>query len=161
MATKFIPIAADLLDVDQLLDSLRKTAKDEAKFADTQFKLTYKTWKNQPKFEQDFTETTNEMVGSTLTSGEGSKKNPYPFITKGTSVRFATMTPNFVAKTTRRTIGSKAGRGGVAFVDKRKPRPGIEGREFEEEIAKREQPKFESRGQRNLDIAARRSNHAI
>lgn len=161
MATKFVPIVAEELDEEQLLNGLVLAVKDEVKFSDNQFRLTYKTWKNQPKFKQEFSQKPNLIEGSTTTSGEGSKKHPYPFVTKGTSVRFATMTPDFQAKTTRRVISSRSGRGGVAFVDKRKPRPGIEGREFEEEIAKREEPKFQRRAQKRYDEAAKRSDHAI
>ncbi len=157
----FKPIVAKNLKPETMLKSLRKVDKAEAKFADIQFGLTYKTWEHKPTFKQDFKENSKQMVASTLTSGTGSKDNPYPFITKGTSVRFALMTDDFSPKSKVRVIGSGRGKGGVVYVDKRRPLPGIKGREFEPEIAKREQPKFEKRGQVALDEAAKKSGHSI
>lgn len=58
----------------------------------------------------------------------------YKFVSGGTKVRYATMTPDFIAKTSPRVIGSGAGRGGVMFISKKHPRPGIKAREFELEI---------------------------
>ena len=161
MATKFVPIVPKELNANQLLNGLRKVVKKQAGYSNTQFGLTYKTWQHKPDFKEDFNDKGNKLEGIASTSGEGSKDNPYPFITKGTPVRYATMTPDFSPKSRRRVIGSRGGRGGVAFINKNKPRPGIEAREFEEEIAKREQPKFETRAQKALDSAAKRSKHAI
>jgi len=157
----FQPIIAKPLKPDILLNALRKVDKAEAKFADTQFSLTYKTWSHKPTFTFDFKESSKQMAASTLTSGDGSRDNPYPFVTKGTSVRYATMTDDFSPKSTPKVIGSGGGSGGLLYVDKRRPRPGIKAREYEEEIAKREQPKFEKRGQKALDNAAKKSGHSI
>lgn len=157
----FKPIVAKNLPPEKMLKALRKVVKAEAKFADTLFGLTYKTWENKPTFFQDFKESSEQMVASTLTSGTGSKNNPYPFITRGTSVRFALMTDDFSPKSKVGFIGSGRGRGGVVYVDKRRPRPGIKARKYEEEIAKREQPKFEKRGQVALDGGAKTSGHSI
>ena len=71
------------------------------------------------------------------------------------------MTPDFVAKTKPRVIGSGQGRGGLAYVDTRRPRPGIEAREYEPEIAKRLKPRFEKYGQEAMERVARKSGHQI
>lgn len=157
----FEPIVAEPIKEETFLKAMSILAKQQAKFSDTQFGLTYKIWEHKPNFLQSVEEKRNQIIGSTLTSGDGSKDNPYPFVTRGTSVRFATMTPDFSPKSTPRVIGSKGGRGGVAYIDKRRPRPGIQAREFEPEIAEREQPKFIRRGQAALDRAAKRSGHSI
>jgi hypothetical protein len=157
----FEAITAKPLSPEVMLKALRGVAKKEADFANIQFALTYKSWSHKPSFAQGFKESSKEMEGFTLTSGDGSKNNPYPFVTKGTSVRYATMTPDFSPKSKVRTIGSGGGSGGVLYVDKRRPRPGIQAREFEEEIALREQPKFQKRGQVALDNAAKKSGHSI
>lgn len=161
MASKFVPVVPKKLNEKAMLEPLRQLAKDEAKFADTQFALTYKTWEHKPSFRQGFMENIRQIEGFTLTSDAGSKDNPYPFVTKGTSVRYALMTPDFSPKTTPRIISSKGGRGGVLFVDKRRPRPGIKAREFEPEIAVREQPKFEKRGEKAMSKVRKVSGHAI
>lgn len=161
MAVKFEPIIAKPLPPKVLLGALRGVTKKEADFANVQFALTYKSWKHKPTFVKAFKENSKQMEGSTLTSGDGSKDNPYPFITRGTSVRYAIMTSDFSPKSTPRVIGSKGGRGGLLYVDTRRPRPGIHAREYEEEIAEQEQPKFQKRGQVALDNAAKKSGHAI
>lgn len=143
--------------LDVLTDSFVKSVKEETEEADKQFAKTYATFRNahKPDFSQEFNESKSEIWGQTVTSGDGSTDNPYPFIVGGTSKRYATMTPDFVAKTKRRVIGSGPGAGGLAYVDKRVKRKGIEAREFDKEIAKQEQPKFTKLGQDNLDAAAR------
>ena len=161
MAVKFVPIKPDKLDENELLVGLRDAVKEEVKEADKQFQKTYRTFRHKPSFDQDYSESTREIEGETSTTGDGSRDNPYPFVAKGTAVRYATMTPDFAAKTTPRVIGSSGGRGGVAYINKNRPRPGIKSREFEEEIAKSEKPKFPKRAQASLDKAAKRSKHAI
>lgn len=160
MVAKFTPIIPQPLDERQLLDGMMGAVKEEVKESDKLFGKTYRTFRHKPGFTQSFSESSIKIEGQTATRGEGSKQNPYPFVAKGTSVRYATMTPDFKAKTKKRFIGSGSGSGGVAYIDKRRPRPGIEAREFEEEIAEQEQPKFQKRGQQYLDRAAKKSKHA-
>ena len=54
----------------------------------------------------------------------------YMFVNDGTRIRYATMTPNFSAKSRPGSIGSVPGSGGVAFISKKHPRPGIKARSF-------------------------------
>lgn len=60
----------------------------------------------------------------------------------GTSVRYATMTPDFSPKTSVRVIGSKRGKGRLAFVNKNKPKEGIEAREWIDEVADRREDRY-------------------
>lgn len=129
--------------------------------ANKEFAKTYATWKNKPEFEQSVEADNNKVIGSTLTSGEGLRENPYPFVTKGTKVRYATMTPDFAAKTQPRVIGSGGGRGGLLYVNKNRPRPGIEAREFEEEIEKIIKPVVGKEAQIAVDNIASKSGHAL
>lgn len=157
----FETIIPEPIDNKAMIARLVKLVKDETKLADRQFGLTYKTWENKPTFNQKVKESSKQIEGSTLTSDEGSKTNPYPFVTKGTSVRYALMTADFSPKSTPRIIGSKTGSGGVVYVDKRRPRPGIKARGYEPEIAKREQPKFEKRGEQAMKQVGKISGHSI
>lgn len=158
-AAKFKQIKAKPIKIDKFFDPLRDLMKRQAGFSNKQFGLTYKTWEHKPSFEETFEETKTQMTGSALAAGEGSKENPYLFVTRGTAVRYATMSPDFQAKSKVRVIGSSSGRGGKLYVDKSRPRPGIKAREFEEEIAKQEQPKFEKRGEIALSEAVKASGH--
>lgn len=111
------------------------------------FEKTTRTWNDKPTFIQDKA-TTQKLEAQTYTN-----HLIYFFITRGTRVRYATMTPDFSRKTNPRIIGSRRGRGGVAFISRRFPRPGIKAREFDDEIAKRRQPVLVNR----LDKAVRDS----
>lgn len=74
------------------------------------------------------------LVGVGGGSDEGANK--FLWLDEGTDVRFATMTRGFIAKTSPGMIGSRAGRGGVAYINPDKPMPGIEARRFTETIEK-------------------------
>lgn len=105
------------------------------------FEKTVETWDDKP----EFTVKTLKNAVSVSTSSK-----IYSYIDKGTSVRYATMTPDFSPKTRVRVIASARGRGGVVRVDKRHPKPGIEAREFSVIIQERMQKKFPSRMQQAM-----------
>ena len=69
----------------------------------------------------------------------------WKWLNAGTAIRFATMTSNFVAQTRVRVISSYKGRGGLLYINRRRPRPGIEARHFDETINKRLTKRFYSR----------------
>jgi hypothetical protein len=66
----------------------------------------------------------------------------YIWLSYGTKIRYASMKkkPKFQAKTRYRVIGSRKGRGGLAYVGGIARIPGIEARWFEGEIMKRTTP---------------------
>lgn len=90
---------------------------------------------------------TIEMQGSTFA------RKKWWWLDQGTKDRYATMTKDFKPKTEHRVIGSKAGRGGVAYVSVHVPRPGIQAREWNDEIKKRLEPRV----QKKLDTAITRA----
>lgn len=69
----------------------------------------------------------------------------WKWLDQGTSIRFATMTRNFRAKTRVGVISSRPGRGGVHYVDRASPRPGIQARLFDKTISSRLDPRLEQR----------------
>lgn len=83
----------------------------------------------------------------------------YGYVDEGTRVRFATMTPDFQPKTRPRRIASYRGRGGVAYIDRRRLRPGIKAREFSKTIREKWHPRFREQMQAAVDKAARESGH--
>lgn len=152
-----IPKKPKLEDFKLLAEAVEKTIDK----ADKEFTKTYKTFSHKPTFVKELEEGTAKIVARTTTSGEGSRQHPYPFIVKGTSVRYATMTPDFKAKTKPRVIGSGSGAGGVAYIDTRKPREGIEAREFDLEIAEQTKPKFVRNVKAAMRQIRKQSGHAI
>ena len=141
----------------ELLEAMQETVDE----ADKEFAKTYKDFNHKPKFEKDVRDTGSEIIGSVLTSGDPSKENPYPWVQRGTKVRRARMTPDFVSKTQPGVISSRSGRGGVMFVSKKLNLPGIEARNSEEEILKIIKPRLLKKAQRALDKATKASGHGI
>lgn len=74
--------------------------------------------------------------------------DPYFYVSEGTSVRYATMTPDFRAKSAPGLIRSVQGRGGVLYINKARPRPGIVGREFPKAINSKWEKQFSNQWDR-------------
>lgn len=87
--------------------------------------VTTQTWRSRPVFL--VTKYKNIRIISTTDL-------IYKFVSGGTRVRYAHMSKDFIAKTQVRWIGSRAGRGGLAWISKRHPLPGIKAREFPKEV---------------------------
>lgn len=111
------------------------------------FGVTVQTWRNKPAFTID-SEGGARVIGTDVTQGAG---RIYKFVSMGTRVRYATMTKPFGAKTAPGVIGSVAGIGGVAFISKKRPRPGIQARRFPEVIATKWRKEAPEQLQRAID----------
>ena len=100
-----------------------------------------RTWTHQP----EFTSITNE-AGDNIEVLTGTDDKIFGWLDRGTPVRYAIMSPDFVAKTKPGSLRSEAGRGRVIFVSRKHPRPGIQARNFskriEEIISREAEPAF-------------------
>jgi hypothetical protein len=65
----------------------------------------------------------------------------YRYLDEGTRVRYAHMTPNFVPRTSPGSFNVGPKVGGVAFIDKSRPLPGIKARKWTEATAKKTEDK--------------------
>lgn len=95
---------------------------------------------------------------------KGKKATPediYMFVTRGTSERHALMSPDFSPKTKKGFIGSTSGRGGVVRVSKNLKLPGIDSRDFEEVITKKNKSYINKSFQKILYEAAKVSNWTL
>jgi hypothetical protein len=111
------------------------------------FDVTTRTWRNRPEF---FIRRPAPGVRIIFTENK-----IYRFVSGGTRIRYATMTVGFKPKTFVRQIFSGPGRGGLAYVNTRKPRPGIKAREFPEVIVKKwESGRLAKTFQRAIDAEA-------
>lgn len=91
------------------------------------FGVTVQTWKHKPKFKIE------KSAGKRIVSTDS---DIYRYVSEGTDVRYAVMTPDFKPKTRPGYIGSSAGAGGV-FAFSKFPLPGIEPRDFAITIGKK------------------------
>lgn len=135
-----------------LLAGMKKTGKE----IEVDYKKTTKTWRNKPVFEilSDLNPKGPEVL-------VGTDSLIYKFLDEGTSVRYALMTDDFQPKTEPGIIGSSSGKGGLVYVDRRRPRPGIKARGFSPIIQKKFQPRFKRLMEQAMKIGRKASGHAI
>ena len=140
-----------------LSDIAKQVSRDLIKVADiaasgiqSDFQATVVTWNTKPEFviikdgANRIIQTTNEI---------------YFYIDKGTKVRYAIMSKDFLAKSQPRVLGSRIGRGGVVFISKKHPMPGIEARQFDEVISQKWQPLYTSVVQGIISQAVKTQKH--
>lgn len=143
----------------ELLNELRKTGTAVKK----DFEQTTRTWKgDKPKFGVAVSLAAANGGPTLLVEPEGGKgAKKWEWLDKGTKVRYATMTSNFVPKTQPGSLASGVGRGGVAFVNKKRPRPGIEPRRWSILITRNWRPRMKRRMEQALTRAAKKSGHKL
>ena len=95
------------------------------------FEKTVSTWNDKPTF------LINKSGSPPFSRVVSAKHKVYFFVSEGTRVRYATMTPNFQAKTAPGRFQAGAGAGGVAYISKKRPRPGIKARKFDKQLMER------------------------
>lgn len=111
----------------------------------TNFEQSAKTWQAPPVF---IIRKTGEYEREIATSDQN-----YARLDKGTSVRYATMTPDFLAKSQANSLAARAGAGGVLVINRDNPRPGIAPRNFQKKVKELWDAKFAA-GMRNAIDAA-------
>jgi hypothetical protein len=122
--------------------AIENTLNQSALAAKADFGVTVQTWNDKPQFKIERKAGERTVYTDNLI---------YFFINNGTRVRYATMTKDFQAKTRAGFIGSGGGRGGVAFISKRRPKPGIKARKFDMVIKKKWDDKLPTQLQRAID----------
>jgi hypothetical protein len=123
----------------ELEGRLRTEMQREAEIVKRAFERTTATWNTPVEFTIKKSLSSNSFAFTVSTNSD-----IYAFVNNGTIVRYATMTPDFSPKTHIRVIGSGSGEGGLMFVNRNYPQPGIEAREFDLEIAERRDPYFQA-----------------
>jgi hypothetical protein len=128
------------------------------------YMATVANWKVKPEFQMDIYQDSNEA--SVVV---GTNNNVYRFLHDGTKERWALMTSDFEPKTHPRILGVGPGAGGTvlrgrtafAKAGRPNPQPGIEAREWTEEIIKREEKNFQSNMQAVFDNAVRKGGAQV
>lgn len=120
---------AFLQDVGAFWDAVETALDAVSEDARIDFEVTTRTWRHKPDFVMENPGLGERKVYTT--------DDIYRFVAHGTKVRYATMGKGFRAKTIPEHIYSGPGRGGVAYISRKHPRPGIKARKFDEVIAKK------------------------
>lgn len=104
---------------------LMRVMRDGAETIKHDLQGAVRTWRTPVDFQIAL-----DKRGDTFTMSVFTDSEIFKFVNDGTSVRYATMTPDFISKTRPGSMQSGRGRGGVAYVNKKIPRPGIQARNF-------------------------------
>ena len=150
--TEFVEIPADFLNpitFNLLLDGwLEKEAKVLLKL----LQQPTKTWKHAVAFTIESTKSSDARVLQIKTDDKA-----YFFLDRGTSVRYATMSPGYTSKTSPGSLQSGKGSGGVVRIDKSHPKPGIQARRFVETASAQREPVYSNDFQKVINIWIKRT----
>ena len=111
-----------------------------------QFENTVTTWTNQPTF--------TPVPTPRGWAVQVAPEYPYGWVNRGTRIRYATMSKDWKSKTKPNVIASYAGRGRLLFVSRKRPRPGIQARNFSTIILTRIQARAANRVRDALNQAS-------
>lgn len=121
-----------------LYNILEDSMREWAILVKADFQAFIKDWNEKPVFEEKFTSNGREIYWE-----YSSDNRILGFVSHGTKIRYATMTPNFIAKTVvSGRIPSVPGRGGLLFVNRNRPKPGIVGRKIDFRIKRKNKNKL-------------------
>ena len=137
--------------------------KNEAKIDRQELDKTTSTWKSdRPTMKSQIV---INKRGATITTGPtGNKKGVerWKFLSDGTKIRWAVMSPNWKSKTTPNRMNSKTGKGRVIIMGKRamqkrniKPRPGIKARRWPMVLGKKRRRPFTANMKKIMRLAAK------
>lgn len=125
-------------DIKDIRKQVEKLARSTATDIRADYKTITKNWHHDVLLETEL-----EATGMDVTVIVGTTDKIFKFLDEGTRVRYATMSPDFKAKTKVGRLSSTAGRGSMLFVSKRRPRPGIAARNWTPLLQKRATLKFQ------------------
>lgn len=127
------------------------------------FEETVSTWDDKPTWVDEVRATSEGVEGKWVTiAGDGRPATPeqiYLFVSRGTNVRYATMTNDFVPKTQPNVLVPGPGRGGLAFVSRFAPHVGIEARGWEQLIKRRRERRAQALLRKAMADGAKQSGH--
>jgi hypothetical protein len=160
MASGWKVIKVDLPDINAMLKPFKGEMAHYLEIVEKKFKSSASTWSHDPGFVVE-----NKVKGfgaSFKVVGEVyTEDDVYRYLNDGTSVRYATMTKNFSPKTKPGRISARAGSGGLHYVSRGRPRPGIKARNWDVLIADGTERNLRLAFNRAIEKSAKASRHAL
>jgi hypothetical protein len=118
-----------LFNIAGFQGNLASTLQKSAAIVQADFLIATESWGALPQTKINSPDNyTKEITASGI---------PFKFVNFGTKVRYAHMSGDFLAKSSPGSLAAAGGKGGVAFINKKRPLPGIEARHFEKGIAEK------------------------
>lgn len=135
-----------------LEQAVRRAMDIEARQQTKLFEQTTAYWRHKPQFQYQI-ETTGDLMTLTVYTND----RIYAFINYGTHVRYATMSQNFLPKTSPGSMRSGRGRDpDPLYVSRKVPRQGIAPRDFTGQIFDKRMPIYSRRISRALIAEVKR-----
>lgn len=151
-------IRSRIWDAEKYRRAFRRALEQEAQIMENMYMLVGKGFTDQPTFEKEIKVGVRGSFSATVKTDSV----PFIYIDQGTHERWAVMSDDFRPRTTKRTLGIKGQQGKAVIRGKSamlsrgiSVRPGIEPREYSDEIAKRREKKFPALVQKELNKVAR------
>lgn len=145
-------IPSGAMAMESVTKAINNVVIREAKTVRNQMARPTRTWQeHHPNFEVEI-----NVSGGNFGVTVSTDSDVYFWLDQGTSVRYATMTEDFKAKTRVRNLNSRGGTGGLAYVSRRVPRDGIEARQWTDYIMETRFPKFSASLQKAINRAVLR-----
>lgn len=136
-------VSGKLFEAQAIIDAAKAGVKDGADIIEQSFEESQSTFNHKAHFDKDVQE---------FTAIVGTSDKPYIFVAAGTRIRYATMAPGYKPKTPP-MLPPGSGGGKVAYISRKRPRPGIKARNPQQDIAKRDGPKCAEAIQSRIDAA--------
>ena len=131
------PLGKIVVDLKAFEKELRAQMEKEIDSFMGSFELTQSTWNHKAKFRRYLRVTSHEIYLSITTQDK-----IWGWVSRGTKVRHALMSKDWVSKTRERVLTPGSGRGHMVYVSKKLIRPGIKARYFPQTIWHNRQPRF-------------------
>lgn len=147
LVIKLIGRKARLFDDAQFRRDVAALNQKHAKRLKRSFERTTRTWEEEVRFQQ-LTEVRPEPTVVVYTTNR-----VYGFVSGGTRVRRALMSPDYDPKTKPGVLDSFPGRGRVVYISRNLSLPGIEARRFPELVEKKHAKPY----RRDIEGAIRRA----
>jgi hypothetical protein len=160
---KWKAITVDVPRPNVFIAAVRTGLKGVVEDPKKDFESFVRTWRKSPKIIVKVEKKADELsaftgVESDWSSGKAATpEDIFMFLTRGTSVRYATMSSNFKAKTRRGVISSGSGGGDRDPFFIGDTNPGIEAREVEEAVRNKNEKKVLKQMETLMETAARAS----
>jgi hypothetical protein len=128
-------IKAPRLKIDAVRLELLNVLHAEGKIQQRELAKTTSSWQgDKPQFETLISLQGGAASALTGPVGNTMGVKKWDWLDQGTRVRYATMSKDWRSKTRQKWFGSGRGRGRMLFVNRRRPRPGIEARGWSEAL---------------------------
>lgn len=128
-------ISPGKLNIEPFRRAMLNAVEAEAMIERNQLRKTTATWQgDKPTFTSETSIKGGNLTVITGPAGNAMGAKKWVWLDQGTRVRYATMSGDWRSKTRVKWFGSGPGKGRMLFVNRRRPRPGIQARGWSEAL---------------------------